>query len=54
MPTYVIEGTESDSEARCDLQGPLEATMASEVNQMAVRSNMHINARVVEVSDFKS
>ena len=28
--------------------------MASEVTQMAVRGNMHIDARVIEVTDFKS
>ena len=28
--------------------------MASEATKMAVRGNMHINTRVIEVADFKS
>ena len=54
MGTYVIEVTEFNFEARCDLQGHLEAAMASEATKMAVRGNMHNNTRVIEVADFKS
>ena len=36
-------------EVRCDLQGHLEAAMASEV----VGSNMHMNTRVITVADVK-
>ena len=54
MATWVIEVTEFDYEARCDLRGCLEAAMASEATKMAVRGNMHINTRVIEVADFKS
>ena len=50
MRSLVIEATELKSEVRFGLQGHLEATMASE----AVRGNMHIDARVIEVADFKS
>ena len=28
--------------------------MASEATKMAVRGNLHINTRVIEVTDFKS
>ena len=31
-----------------------EAAMASEATQMAVRGNMHMDTRVIEVADFKS
>ena len=37
MATWVIEVTEFDYEVRCDLQGCLEAAMASEATKMAVR-----------------
>ena len=53
MVTWVIEVTEFNSEVRCDLRGCLEATMASEATKMAVRGNMHMNTRVIEVADFK-
>ena len=54
MATWVIEVTEFDYEAKCDLRGCLEAAMASEATKMAVRGNMHNDARVIEVADFKS
>ena len=53
MGTWVIEVTEFDSEARCDLRGCLEATMASEATKMAVRGNMLNDTRVIEVAVFK-
>ena len=54
MGSWAIEVTEFNSEARCDLRGHLEATMASEATKMAVRSNMHMDTRVFEIADFKS
>ena len=54
MATWVIEVTEFDCEARCDLRGCLEAVVASEATKMAVRGNMHNDTRVIEVADFKS
>ena len=54
MATWVIEVIELNSEARCDLRGRLEAAMTSEATKMAIRGNMHMNTRVMEVSDFKS
>ena len=54
MVSYVIEVTEFDYEARCDLRGCLEAAMASKATKMAVRGNMHIDTRVIEDADFKS
>ena len=53
MVPLVIEVTEPNSEARCDLRGCLEAAMASEVHNMAVRGNMHMGTRVIKVADFK-
>ena len=50
MITYVIEVTEFNFEVRSDLQGSLEAVMASE----AVGGNMHMNTRVITVADVKS
>ena len=46
MGTEVIEVTEFNFEVSLDLQGLLEATMASEATKMAVRGNMPINIRV--------
>ena len=43
MATKVIEVTEFKSEARCDLQGCLEAAMASEATKMAIRGNKHMD-----------
>ena len=54
MATWVIEVTEFNSEARCDLRGCLEAAMASEATKMAIKGNMHMDTRVIEVADFKS
>ena len=54
MATWVIEVTEFNSEARCDLRGCLEAAMDSEATKMAIRGNMHMDTRVIEVADFKS
>ena len=54
MGTWVFEVTEFQFEAICDLQGQLEAAMASEATKMAVRGNMHMDTRVIEVADFKS
>ena len=54
MGTWVFEVTEFNFEARCDLQGHLEAAMASEATKMAVRDNMHMDTRVIKVPDFKS
>ena len=53
MATWVIEVTELKFEAWCDLQGQLEVTMASEATNMAVRADMHIYFRVIEVADNK-
>ena len=41
-----------NSEVRSDLRGCLEAAMASEATQIAVRGDMHMNTRVVEVTEF--
>ena len=54
MATWVIEVTEFNSEARCDIRGHLEVAMASEATKMAVRGNMHMDTRVVRVPNFKS
>ena len=54
MGTLVIEATKLKSEVRFGLRGHLEATMASEASLEAVRGNMHIDTRVIEVADFKS
>ena len=54
MVTQVIEVTEFNSEVISDLRGHLEAAMASEVTKMALRCNMHMDARVIEVADCKS
>ena len=54
MATWVIEVTEFNYEARCDLRGCLEATMASEATKIAVRGNMHNDTREIGIADFKS
>ena len=54
MATQAIEATEFNSKAICDLRGCLEAAMASEVNNMDVRGNMHMDTRVIKVAYFKS
>ena len=48
--TLVIEVTEFNFEVSLDLRGHLEATMASEATKMAVRGNMHMNIRVIQVT----
>ena len=42
MATWVIEATKFKFEVRSDLQGHLEAVMASEATKMAVRGHMHL------------
>ena len=54
MVTQVIKVTEFNSVVIFDLRGHLEAAMASEATKMAVRCNTHMDARVIEVADFKS
>ena len=54
MVTYVLEVTEVNSEAICDLRGCLEAAMASEATSMAVIGNMHMDVRVIEVTELNS
>ena len=54
MATWVIEVTEFNSEARCDLRGHLEAAMASEATKMAIRCNIHIDIQIINVADFNS
>ena len=50
IETYVIKVTELNFEVRCDLRGPLEATMASD----AIGGNIHMDTRVIKVADVKS
>ena len=50
MRSHVIEVTELNFEVKCDLQGRLEAAMASE----GVGGNMHMDTRVIKVADVKS
>ena len=54
MVTYVLEVTEVNSKAICDLRGRLEAAMASEATSMAVIGNMHMDVRVIEVTELNS
>ena len=54
MVTWVIEVTEFNTEVRCDLQDHLEATMATEATKVTDTGNMHMDIRVIEVSDFIS
>ena len=57
MDTRVIDVADFKSEVKFDPWGHwgrLEATMGSEDTKKAVRGNMHINTRVIEVADFKS
>ena len=46
MGTWVIEVTEFNFKVSFDLQGHLEAAMASEAPNTAVRGNMHMDTRV--------
>ena len=50
----VFEPTELKFDVRCDLQGHFEVAMASEATNMAVRANMQMDFRVIEVADYKS
>ena len=54
MATWIIEATKLKFEARCDLQGQIEVTMASETTNMAVEANMRMDLRVIQVADYKS
>ena len=45
--------TEFKSEARSDLRGRLEATMASEAIKISVKGNNHMDTRVIKVAGFK-
>ena len=55
MGTWVIKVTDFNSEARYDLRGHLEASMAPEATKiMAGRDNVHMDTRVVKIADFKS
>ena len=54
MATSVTEVTEFSFEVSFDLRGHLEAAMVSEATKMAVRGNMHMDTRVIEVPDFNS
>ena len=51
--TYETEVTEFKSKVRFDLRGHLEAAMASKATKMTVTGNMHIDARVIRVVDYK-
>ena len=54
MGPHVMEVTELNFEVRSDLQGCLEAAMASEATKMEVGGNIHMDTRVIKVFDFKS
>ena len=57
MGTWSIVAEEFISDLRCDLRGHLEPTRALEVLEamkVVFRSNMHMDSKVVEVTDFKS
>ena len=54
MGTCVIEVTEFNFEVSLDPRGLVEPTMTSEATKMAVRGNMHMNIRVLEVACFKT
>ena len=47
-----FETTEFNFEIRCILRGHLEAIVASEAINVAVRVNMHMDTRVIEVIYF--
>ena len=51
MATLSIDGVDFNSEVRFDLQGLLEAVMATEASKLVVRGNMHMDIRVIEVTD---
>ena len=48
----VCEVTVLKSEVKFGLRGHLEAGMASEVMKIAFRGNMHIDFRVIEVTEL--
>ena len=52
--TYRIEVAELKSKVRFDLQGCLEATMASKAPKMVVSGNIQMDTRVIENAEFKS
>ena len=52
--TWVDEANEFKFEVRSDLQGHMEAAMASKATKKAVPGNMHIDARVTGVTCIKS
>ena len=48
----VCEVTDLKYEGKFDLQGHLEAAMASEVMKKAFRGNMPIDVRVIEITEL--
>ena len=50
----VIEVSEFNSEAICDLRCCLEATMTQGVTKMTPCSNVHTDTMVIEAAEFKS
>ena len=50
--TRVVEVADLKSEVKFDLRGHLESAMASEVMKMAYIGNMHIDVRVIEVTEL--
>ena len=54
MATKTIEVTECNFEVSFDPGGYSEAATASEATKIAVRGNMHMDTRVIEVPDFNS
>ena len=51
MVTYVIEVTDLKFVFRYDLRGCLEATIASEAMQIAIRNSMHMDMREIKAAD---
>ena len=50
----VIEVSEFNSEAICDLRGCLEATMTPGATKITPCSNMHMDTMVIGAAEFKS
>ena len=50
--SWVIEATDFKFEVRSDRRGHMEAAMASEAIIMAVPGNMHIDAKVIWVTEY--
>ena len=48
----VCDVTGLKSEVKFDLQGHLEAARASEAMKIALRGNMHMDTRVIEVTEL--